>query len=148
MPRPSAHRVYLQQSTKEKWKFYTGYTTCAYGSAEETTAHMLQCSQLAHPCSFIFNDAGKQCAELWTIWFDDTTMMMMTKKDFHAHSCGVLSPTFTLQTYHHPEHRFSSWPTQMTSPSHLHTQARVQPRNTYNHTYIKFLPGQNKTISH
>ena len=28
------------------------------------------------------------------------------------------------------------------------TSARVQPRNTYNHTYIKFLPGQNKTISH
>ena len=37
---------------------------------------------------------------------------------------------------------------QMTSPSHLHTQARVQPRNTYNHTYIKLLHGQNKTISH
>ena len=31
----------------------------------------------------------------------------------------------------------------MTSPSHLHTQARVQPRNTYNHTYIMFLAGQN-----
>ena len=30
----------------------------------------------------------------------------------------------------------------MTSPSHLHTKARVQPsRNTYNHTYIKLLPG-------
>ena len=29
-----------------------------------------------------------------------------------------------------------------------HTQARVQTRNTYNHTYIKFVPGQNKTISH
>ena len=27
-----------------------------------------------------------------------------------------------------------------------HTQARVQPRNTYNHTYTKFLPGQNKKI--
>ena len=27
---------------------------------------------------------------------------------------------------------------QMTSPSHLHTQAQVQQRNTYNHTYIKF----------
>ena len=26
----------------------------------------------------------------------------------------------------------------MTSPSHLHTQARVQPINTYNHTYIRF----------
>ena len=48
---------------------------------------------------------------------------------------GVLSPTFTLQTYHHPEDRFRSWPSQMTS--HLHTQARVQTRNTYNHTYIQ-----------
>ena len=45
--------------------------------------------------------------------------------------------TFTPQTYHHPVHRFRSWPTQMTSPSHPHTQARVQPRNTHNHTYIK-----------
>ena len=32
---------------------------------------------------------------------------------------------------------------QTTSPSHLYTQARVQPRNTYNHTNIKFLPEQN-----
>ena len=39
--------------------------------------------------------------------------------------------TFTLQTYHHPEHRFRSLSTQMTSPSHLHTQERVQSRNTY-----------------
>ena len=36
------------------------------------------------------------------------------------------------------------WTTQMTSPSHLHTQARVQQRNTLNHTYIKCLPGQKK----
>ena len=28
------------------------------------------------------------------------------------------------------------------------TQARVQPINIYNHTYIKFLHGQNKTISY
>ena len=34
-------------------------------------------------------------------------------------------------------------PTQITSPSHLHTQAVVQPRNAYNPTYITFLPGQN-----
>ena len=47
--------------------------------------------------------------------------------------------TFTPQTYHHPVHRFRSWPAQTTS------QVRVQPRNTYNHTYIKNLPGQNKT---
>ena len=56
--------------------------------------------------------------------------------------------TFTLQTYHHPENWLRSWATQMASPSHLDKQARVQPRNTYNHTYIKLLPGQNKTISH
>ena len=46
---------------------------------------------------------------------------------------------FTPQTYHYPVHRFSSWPTQMTSPSHLHTQARVQPITIHNHTYIKFV---------
>ena len=51
---------------------------------------------------------------------------------FHPHYL-----TFTPQTYHHPVHRFRSWPTQPTSPSHPHTQAQVQPINTYNHTYIK-----------
>ena len=59
---------------------------------------------------------------------------------FHPHFS-----TFTPQTYHHPVHRFRSWPMQMTSQSHPHTQVRVQPRNTYNHTYTTFLPGQNKT---
>ena len=62
---------------------------------------------------------------------------------FHPHYS-----TFTPQTYHHPVHRFRSWPMQMTSQSYPHTQVRVQPRNTYNHTYTKFLPGQNKTTSY
>ena len=52
---------------------------------------------------------------------------------FHPHYLK-----FTPQIYHHPVHRFRSWSTQTTSPSHPHTQVRVQPRNTYNHTYIKF----------
>ena len=49
--------------------------------------------------------------------------------------------TFILQTYHHPEHWFRSCCMQITSLAHphTHTQVRVQPRNTYNHTYIKFL---------
>ena len=62
---------------------------------------------------------------------------------FHPHYL-----TFTPQTYHHPVHRFRSWHMQTTSQSHPHTQVRVQPRNTYNHTYTKFLPGQNKTTSY
>ena len=62
---------------------------------------------------------------------------------FHPHYS-----TFTPQTYHHPVHSFRSWPMQMTSQSHPHTQVRVQPRNTYNYTYTKFLPGQNKTTSY
>ena len=61
---------------------------------------------------------------------------------FHPHYL-----TFTPQTYHHPVHWFRSWPMQTTSQSHPHTQVRVQPRNIYNHTYIEFLPGQNKTTS-
>ena len=56
---------------------------------------------------------------------------------------GVLSPTlFNIYTSDLPP------PMQMTSQSHPHTQVRVQPRNTYNHTYTKFLPGQNKTTSY
>ena len=62
---------------------------------------------------------------------------------FHPHYL-----TFTPQTYHHPVHRFRSWPMQTTSQSLPHTQVRMQPRNTYNHTYTKFLPGQNKTTSY
>ena len=50
----------------------------------------------------------------------------------------VISPTpFNIYTEDLPPPRAL---VQMTSPSHLHTQARVQPTNTYNHTYIQFLP--------
>ena len=62
---------------------------------------------------------------------------------FHPHYL-----TFAPQTYHHPVLRLRSWPAQMTSPSHPHTQTCVQPRNIYNHTYRKCLLGQNKTISY
>ena len=58
---------------------------------------------------------------------------------FHPHYL-----TFTYQTCHHPVHRFRSWPTQMTSPSHTHAQ--VKQINIYIHTYRKFLSGQNKLI--
>ena len=69
MPQPSVHGVHLQQDTKKrtKWKFYTVDTTFSRGRAEETTVHMLKCSQLADPCSLDdlipFNDVGKQCVE-------------------------------------------------------------------------------------
>ena len=67
------------KAQRKKCKFYRGDTTSVCGSAKETTAHMLQCSQLAHHCSLddliTFNDVGTQ----WTYGrrrFDDTTMMM------------------------------------------------------------------------
>ena len=54
---------------------------------------------------------------------------------------GVLSPTLFkhlhLRLTTTQCTRFRSWPTQTTSQSHPHTQVRVQPRNTYNNTYIK-----------
>ena len=58
---------------------------------------------------------------------------------FHPHYL-----TFTYQTCHHPVHRFRSWPTQLTSPSHTH--AEVKQINISIHTYRKFLSGQNKLI--
>ena len=85
----------------------------------------------------------------YTTYRNHTSSQRQLKLAFHkVASFQPHYSTFTLQTYHHPEHRFTSWPTQITSPSHIHTQARVQSRNTYNHSYIKFLPRQNKTISH
>ena len=64
---------------------------------------------------------------------------------------GVLSPTlFNISTEEYAS-------IQSTSSGHglgrchhhyIYTQARVHPRNTYNNTYIQFLPGHNKTISH
>ena len=91
---------------------------------------------------FIGNyNKGRQA---YTTYINHTTSQSQFKTgvhkmpSFHQHYS-----TYTLQTYNHQEHQFRSWHTQMTSPSHLHTQARVQPRNTYNHTYIMLLPGQN-----
>ena len=61
---------------------------------------------------------------------------------------GVLSPAlFNMYTSHLPP---PSAPVQVMAYADdiiitsTHTQARVQPRNTYNHTYTKFLHGQNK----
>ena len=63
-------------------------------------------------------------------------MAFLKVASFHPHYS-----TFMLQTYHHLEHRFRPCPTQMTSPTHLHTQARVQQRKTYistpHNTHIK-----------
>ena len=85
----------------------------------------------------------------YTTYRNHTSSQRQLKTAFHKVACFHQHfSTFTLQTYHHPEHRFRSWPTQITEPSHTHTQARVQPRNTYNHTNIKSLPGQNQTIPH
>ena len=65
---------------------------------------------------------------------------------------GVLSPTlFNIYTSDLPPPsapvQVMAYADEITITS-THTQARVQPRNIYNHTYRKFLPGQNKTISH
>ena len=65
---------------------------------------------------------------------------------------GVLSPTlFNIYTSDLPP---PSAPVQVMAYADditftsTHTQVREQPRNTYNHTYTKFLPGQNKTTSY
>ena len=63
---------------------------------------------------------------------------------------GVLSPTlFNIYTSDSPP---PSAPVQVMSYADditiTSTHTRVEPRNIYNHTYIKFLPGPNKTISY
>ena len=54
---------------RRKWGYYDGDTMCECCKATETTAHMLQCSLLPHPCSLedllTFNDTGKKCVDKW-----------------------------------------------------------------------------------
>ena len=83
----------------------------------------------------------------YTTYINHTSKQRQFKTGFHK--VASFHPhylTFIPQTYHHPVHRFRLWPMQTTSQSH--TQVRVQPINTHNHTYTKFLPGQNKTTSY
>ena len=66
----TVYRPTCSKAKRKKRKVYTGDTTCACGKEEETTAHMVQCSQLVHPCSLydliMLNNVRKQCTELWT----------------------------------------------------------------------------------
>ena len=98
-------------------------------------------SPTTHNNSITFNNkianTPKHIANCFTKQFTNTVKHAFSHQNYL---------TFTPQTYHHRVHRFRSWPTQMTSPSHPHT--RVQPRNIYNHTYRNFLSGQDKTIAY
>ena len=55
--------------------------------------------------------------------------------------------TFTLQTYHHPEHRFRSWPTQMTSPSHTSTSAVKKYIQPYLHKVFAWTKQNHLTLN-
>ena len=53
----------------QRWRYYEGDTTCECGLATENTAHMMQCTLLAQPCSLDdlnkFNGTAKKCVERW-----------------------------------------------------------------------------------
>ena len=55
---------------RQRWRSYEGDITCECGLATENTAHMMQCTLLAQPCSLDdlnkFNDTAKKCVERWT----------------------------------------------------------------------------------
>ena len=54
---------------RQKWGYFEGDATCECGLATENTAHMMQCTLLALPCSLddlnSFNDIAKKCVERW-----------------------------------------------------------------------------------
>ena len=54
---------------RQKWGYFEGDVTCECGLATENTAHMMQCTLLARPCSLddlnSFNDIAKKCVERW-----------------------------------------------------------------------------------
>ena len=54
---------------RQRWRYYEGDTTCECCLVTENTAHMMQCTLLAQPCSLDdlnqFNDTAKKCVERW-----------------------------------------------------------------------------------
>ena len=54
---------------RQRWRYYEGDTTSECGLATENTAHMMQCTILAQPCSLDdlnkFNDTEQKCVERW-----------------------------------------------------------------------------------
>ena len=54
---------------RQRWRYYEGDTTCESGLATENTAHMMQCTLLAQPCSLDdlnkFYDSAKKCVVRW-----------------------------------------------------------------------------------
>ena len=62
----------------------------------------------------------------YTTYINNTSSQRQLKtRSFHQHYSR-----FTLHTYHQPEHRFRSWPTQMTSPSQVHKHEWSQEIHT------------------
>ena len=85
--------------------------------------------------------------KVYTTYRNHTSRQRYFKLSFHkAASVHPHYLTFTRQTYTTQcagsGHAYADDIT-----THPHTQPRVQPRNIYNHTYRKCLPGQNKTTS-
>ena len=62
-------RYTCRKEQRKKWGYINEDTTCEFGLTAESTAHMLQCSLLAQPCTLDdlleFNDTAQVCTERW-----------------------------------------------------------------------------------
>ena len=62
---------------RQRWRYYEEDTTCECGLTTENTAHMMQCTLLAQPCSLDdlnkLNDTAKKCVERWKslVWWHE-----------------------------------------------------------------------------
>ena len=69
MSKSTMYRINMQQRTGTEREYFEGDVTCECGLATENTAHMMQCTLLARPCSLDdinnFNDIAKKCVDRW-----------------------------------------------------------------------------------
>ena len=67
MSKSAMYRIHMQQRTETETGYFKGDATCECGLATGNTAHMMQCTLLALPCSMddlnSFNDIAKKCVE-------------------------------------------------------------------------------------
>ena len=72
---------------RQRWRYYEGDTACECDLETENTAHMIQCTLLAQPCSLDdlnkFNDTTKECVERWKtlVWWHEVEEINVLLRD-------------------------------------------------------------------
>ena len=74
---------------RQRWRYYEGDTTCECGLATENTAHMMQCTLLAQPCSLDDLNKFQRYSTEMRGKMENTSLMTRRGRRHTGHVVGV-----------------------------------------------------------